>query len=140
MKKTLLYITLLVVVLVLGSCTRNHGDIGIWFGTWQVESITAGGTPVTIGGDYFFQFQSHVFRVSLVRDHEQVVESFGTWEENEDGHTMTVSFPDPDTYYIQMPGLETDNHFTVTDATSRHATFTKTDTTGTSYTYHLKKR
>ena len=140
MKKTLLYSTLLVVVLVLGSCTRNHGDIGIWFGTWHVESITAGGTPVTVEGDYFFQFQSHVFRVSLVRDYEQIVESFGAWEENEDGRTMTISFPDPGTYYIQMPGLETDNHFTVTDATSRHATFTKTDTTGTSYTYHLKKR
>lgn len=134
-----------IAVLMSGSCTRNHGDIGPWFGTWHVESITASGSiyqnivPVTIEGDYFFQFQSHVFRVSLVRDHEQIVESFGTWEENEDGHTMTVSFPDPDTYYIQMPGLETDNHFTVTRDSSHEVTFTKTDTTGTNYTYHLKK-
>ena len=138
MKKTL-YILSLIVLCMTASCTRNHGDIGIWFGTWHVESITASGTPVTVEGDYFFQFQSHVFRVSLVRDHEQVVESFGAWEENEDGRTMTISFPDPDTYYIQMPGLDTDNHFTVTRDSSHEVTFTKTDTTGTSYTYHLKK-
>ena len=138
MKKTL-YILSLIVLCMTASCTRNHGDIGIWFGTWHVESITASGTPVTVEGDYFFQFQSHVFRVSLVRDHEQVVESFGAWEENEDGRTMTISFPDPDTYYIQMPGLDTDNHFTVTRDSSHEVTFTKTDTTGTSFTYHLKK-
>lgn len=128
------------VVLALGACTRNHGDIGIWFGTWHVESITTGGMPVTVEGDYFFQFQSHVFRVSLVRDHEQLAESFGTWEENEDSHTMTVSFPDADTYYLQMPGLETDNHFTITENSSHEVIFSKTDTTGTSYTYHLNKR
>lgn len=89
MKKTLLYIaSLLVAVLVLGACTRNHGDIGIWFGTWHVEQITAAGTPVNVEGDYFFQFQSHVFRVSQVYGHEQTVESYGAWQEGESGKMM----------------------------------------------------
>ena len=139
MKKTLLYIaSLIVAVLVIGACTRNHGDIGIWFGTWHVEQITAGGAPVNVEGDYFFQFQNKVFRVSRVYGHENLVESYGTWEEN--GDKMAISFPDPDVFYIQMPGLETHNDFTVTTTSSRGVTFTKIESsTGTTYTYRLGK-
>ena len=137
MKKTLFIISVLS-VLVLASCTRNHGDIGIWFGTWHVEQITADGTPKNVIGDYFFQFQSKVFRVSQVYGHEQPVESYGTWDEN--GDRMTVSFPDPTTYYIDMPGLESHNDFTVTTTSSREVTFTKTDANGTTFAYHLKKQ
>ena len=139
MKKTLLYILSLVALLLTASCTRNHGDIGPWFGTWHVESITAAGAPQTVEGDYFFQFQSHVFRVSQVYGHEQLVESFGTWEET-DGGKMTISFPDPTVYYIDMPGLEPRNDFTVTTTSSHDVTFTKTATDGTIYSYHLKKQ
>ena len=127
-------------VLLLSACTRNHGDIGIWFGTWHVEQITAGGTPQNVEGDYFFQFQSKVFRVSQVYGHEQMVDSYGAWNESEDGHTMTISFPDPNVYYIDMPGLEVNNAFTVTRTSSSDITFTKTDAEGTTYTYHLKKQ
>ena len=139
MKKTLSYIISLIAVLLLASCTRNHGDIGIWFGTWHVEQITAAGNPVNVEGDYFFQFQNKVFRVSQVYGHEQLVESFGTWEE-QDGGKMTVSFPDPTVYYIVMPGLEAHNEFTVTTTSSREVTFTKTSDDGIVYSYHLKKQ
>ena len=117
MKKTTLYIVLLIAVLLKASCTRNHGDIGIWFGTWYVEQITADGTRVNVEGDYFFQFQNKVFRVSQVYGHEQLVESFGTWDE-QDGGKMTVSFPDSTVYYIVMPGLEAHNQFTVSTTSS----------------------
>jgi len=139
MKKTLLYILSLVALLLTASCTRNHGDIGPWFGTWHVAQITADGTARTVVGDYFFQFQSHVFRVSKVYGHEQLVESFGTWEET-DGGKMTISFPDPTVYYIDMPGLEAHNDFTVTTTSSSDVTFTKTAADGTIYTSHLKKQ
>ena len=126
------------VVLLLGSCTRNHGDIGIWFGIWHVESITAGGSPVSVDGDYFFHFQNKVFKISQVGDHEQLVESYGTWDEN-DGK-MTISFPDLTVYYIEVPGLEVHNDFTVTTTSSHEVTFTKTDATGTTFAYHLRKQ
>lgn len=144
MKKTLSYTLSLVIVLLMGSCTRNHGDIGPWFGTWHVESITVSGgiyqyiVPVNVEGDYFFQFQSKVFRVSQVYGHEQLVESFGTWDE--DGNTMAIDFPDSTVYYIEMPGLEAHNAFTVTTASSGDVTFTKTDNTGVIYAYRLKKQ
>ena len=142
MKKTTLYYvaaSFAVVLLALGACTRNHGDIGPWFGTWHVQQITADGIRVNVEGDYFFQFQSHVFRVSQVYGHEQTVESYGAWQET-DGGDMLVDFSDPDVFYIQMPGLETRNRFTVTTASSGDVTFTKTDIQGTQYTYHLKKQ
>ena len=126
------------IMILLSACTRNHGDIGIWFGTWHIEQITAGGTPVNVEGDYFFQFQSKVFRVSQVYGHEQLIDSYGTWEEN--GDKMTISFPDPSTIYITMPGLESRNDFTVTTTSSREVTFTKTDANGTTFAYHLKKQ
>jgi hypothetical protein len=138
MKKTLYIFSIITVVLSLGSCTRNHGDIGPWFGTWHVESITAGSQTVNVEGDYFFQFQSKVFRVSQVADHEQLVESFGTW--NETDGKMAIDFPDPDVYYISVPGLEVHNNFTVTTTSSREVTFTKTDMVGTTFAYHLKKQ
>ena len=134
----------MMVVMALSSCTRNHGDIGPWFGTWHVESITASGSiyqyiePVTVEGNYFFQFQSKVFRVSQVKGRYQLVESFGTWDEN--GDKMTIDFPDSDVFYIEMPGLEAHNNFTVTTTSSRDVTFTKTDNTGVIYTYYLKKQ
>ena len=140
MKKTLFYIALVMVVMAMGSCTRNHGDIGIWFGTWHVESITANGAPVNVESDYFFQFQNKVFRVSQVSAHQQLVESYGTWNESEDGNTMTISFPDPTVYYIVMPGLEDNNEFTVNRTSSKDLTFTKTDVTGTVFVYRLKKQ
>ena len=142
MKKTTLYYvaaSFAVVLLALGACTRNHGDIGPWFGTWHVQQITADGIRVNVEGDYFFQFQNKVFRVSQVYGHEQLVESFGTWEE-QDGGKMTVSFPDPTVYYIVMPGLEAHNQFTVTTTSSSDVTFTKTSDVGIAYSYHLKKQ
>ena len=126
------------IMILLSACTRNHGDIGIWFGTWHVEQITAGGTPVNVEGDYFFQFQNKVFRASLVKSHDRVTESFGTW--NEDGNTMTIDFPDPTVFYIDMPGLESHNNFTVTNLSSKEITFTKSHTDGVVFSYHLKKQ
>ena len=125
--------------ILLGDCTRNHGDIGIWFGTWHVEQITAGGIWVNVEGDYFFQFQNKVFRVSQVSGLEQMVESFGTWNEEDDGN-MIIDFPDSDVFYIQMPGLEAHNHFTVDRVSSRSITFSKVDASGTTYTYKLRKQ
>lgn len=140
MKKTAIYIISLFILLTLGSCTRNHGDIGIWFGTWHVEQITIGGAPENVKGDYFFQFQSGVFRVAQVYGHEQLVESFGTWEESDDGNRLTINFPDAGMFYIEMPGLEAYNSFTVNDESHGRIVLTKTLPDGSPCSYFLKKQ
>ena len=135
---TVFFCTILL-LLHLSSCTRNHGDIGPWFGTWHVEAITINDAPVAVDGDYFFQFQSKVFRVSLVSEHEQLVESFGVWDEGDDS-TIIVTFPDPDVFYIEMPGLEASNTFAVTRVSSREVIFSRVTTDGSSVVYHLHKQ
>lgn len=140
MKTTAIYIISLFILLTLGSCTRNHGDIGIWFGTWHVENITIGEVPVNVEGDYFFQFQNKVFRVSQVYGHEQTVESYGTWEESEDRSTLTVTFPDPNVFYINMPGLEDRNEYAIQNRGHGQLELTKVMTDGTTCVYNLKKQ
>ena len=127
-------------MLTIGACTRNHGDIGIWFGTWHVENITIGGTAVNVEGDYFFQFQNKVFRVSQVTAREQAVESYGTWEENEDANTLTVTFPDANVYYIDMPGLEARNEFVIQKRSHGQLELTRVMADGTTCVYALKKQ
>ena len=138
MKTATKTILLCLLALIMGACTHNNGDIGNWFGTWHVASITIDGNEVAADGDFFFQFQNTIFRVVQVKPHEQMVESFGTWEN--DGQTMTVTFPDPGVFYIQMPGLETTNAFTVTGGASKKVTFSKTGADGKSVVYQLEKQ
>ena len=146
MKRTIHILLVAAMMLTLGACTRNHGDIGIWFGTWHVESITAAGgsyqyiVPVDIEGDYFFQFQNKVFRVSQVTAREQAVESYGTWEENEDANTLTVTFPDANVYYIDMPGLEARNEFVIQKRSHGQLELTRVMADGTTCVYALKKQ
>jgi len=138
--KTIRLLTTLLAALALTACTHNNGDIGIWFGTWHVTTITANGTPVAYDGDYFFQFQSSVFRVCLVQQHEQTTESYGTWSEADDGTTMSINFVDPQVYYLYVPGFETSNVFTVSRGGSSQATFTRTAADGVTYVYALNKQ
>ena len=53
---------------------------------------------------------------------------------------MTISFPDPDLFYIQMPGLEAHNDFTVTTTSSHDVIFSRVTTAGSTVTYHLHKQ
>ena len=62
------------------SCTHNGGDVSPWWGTWHVERVEAQGQPVTtIAGDYFFQFQGEVVRLSWHNDRYDSTESYGNW-------------------------------------------------------------
>ena len=44
MKRLISHITLAVLaIFVLGSCSKNNGDIGYWFGLWHLDSIEVNG-------------------------------------------------------------------------------------------------
>ena len=46
MKRLTSHIALAVVaLLMLGSCSKNNGDIGYWFGLWHVDAIEVNGEP-----------------------------------------------------------------------------------------------
>ena len=53
---------------------------------------------------------------------------------------MAIIFPDSNVFYIEMPGLESHNEFTIATASSKEVTFSKVTHDGVTYTYHLKKQ
>ena len=67
----------------LSSCTHNNGDIGPYFGTWKLLSISVDGVEdVDYAGNVFWKFQNEV--VCMVRVNESAHtanECWGTWKE-----------------------------------------------------------
>lgn len=101
--KTLQHILIALLALMgLSGCTHNDGDIGPWFGTWQVEDITGGAADYNLDypmdrGNYYMQFQGEMCTVIYISNqHDQLVD-YGTWIE--DGDQMTISFPDRNVAY-----------------------------------------
>ncbi|MDE6651244.1 MAG: lipocalin-like domain-containing protein [Paramuribaculum sp.] len=75
--KISLYILFILAAFVLAGagCTRNNGNIGSWFGTWQVVSITSGeGKIEKLPYTVIVKFQSDII---------QTTEQFGSHEYND---------------------------------------------------------
>lgn len=86
-------------LLVTTGCTRNNGDIGDWFGTWQVMDIRQNDiSQDNYEQQFFLQFQNDIIRVVWVgptgydRDYYAI---FGTWEQPSE-NTMTFNFAHSD--------------------------------------------
>lgn len=105
----------------MAGCTHNNGDIGIWFGTWLVESITQDGSthPVMIDGTLCFQFQGEIATIRQTTiSHDEFVD-YGTWREG-DGK-LYILFSDPNVAYSHVletvaglkPNAGDGYHFTV---------------------------
>lgn len=94
MRSKVLGLILTVTMLIsLAGCSRNNGDIGVWFGLWKVESVEVDDAPdADYGGNLFFQFQSTVFNMRMVSDRHVYTDRFGNWEEA-DG-VLKITFPD----------------------------------------------
>ena len=135
MKKQL--IALIMPLMLLAACTHPGGDIGIWFGSWHVESITCNGTELTYDGDYYFQFQSTNFRLSWVGDYEEDVENYGVWSETD--NRLYISFPDENYQYLHMPGLGVSNDLTIVSKQDKRVELSLTNANGDTYVIVIKK-
>lgn len=101
----------------LGGCTRNNGDIGDWFGTWQMTEVSADGVADgKYAANVFWKFQNDV--ISLVRVNTGVGEHsrsqvWGTWEDNDDYLYLNFTYSedatpgDPNGTYQYIPLEET---------------------------------
>ncbi len=90
--KKIYHISLIMIVAVIAmSCTRNNGDIGEYFGTWKLESMTVNGElDGEYGGDIFWKFQSSVFCMEQVNERHDTENRWGTWED--DGKVLRLNF------------------------------------------------
>lgn len=139
---------------ILGGCTRNNGDIGILFGTWQLNQIDTDNVPDT---DYerniFWKFQNDLIQLTRVYP-EDITPGYsyviGTW--NEDNGYLFLNF----THHDGDPEGENDRYrpfsemhlpygivsaLQIEKMTSSEMVlhFTSPDD-GQHYTYHLSKR
>jgi len=148
--KTLQHTLIALMTLVgLSACTHNDGDIGTWFGTWQVEDISCASTDCTgytsDCQNYYFQFQGDICTVRYVSPmHDEEVD-YGTWSEG-DG-TLDIDFPDSNVAYFHvfanLLNLESSPqhlHFTINSSTSTEVTLAYTDATGNNWTLLLRKQ
>lgn len=77
--KTITWIWIVVAVLAAG-CTHNNGDIGPFFGTWKLSSITVNGIPdQEYDENIVWKFQSNVVAMVRINDRHETNESIGTW-------------------------------------------------------------
>ncbi len=142
----------LFMVALLQGCTRNNGDIGNWFGKWQVMEIKVDGQPEAgYEPTYFWEFQNDIIRMVRISPEgydRDTYYCFGTWKQPTD-NTMVFDFAHSDasgrliyTSFSAMhfPG---DKPFTLTlsDVSGKHCTMKYVDPeTSTEYTYVLRKR
>lgn len=97
--KNILLILLPLLAMLSTGCTHNDGDIGPWFGTWQLEEITADGDVETAyNHDIFWQFQNTVFCMRKVTALHDNLPRWGTWKETGD-NVLQLNFTHHDSEY-----------------------------------------
>ncbi len=76
------------------SCTHNNGDIGFWFGTWQVDKILLDGQPDTTYTKHnmFFQFQTAYFKIVLSEPHNATTSGLSYCEVHDDQLWVNFNF------------------------------------------------
>lgn len=149
---------IVVIVPALCSCTRNNGDIGPWFGMWQLLEVqTNGVADADYEGNIFWAFQNNVFQMilrstepgDLTRD-----QRWGTWQESDgmlildfnhyedlypegyvDGYNIYVPFPQTHLPYGEASRL----NIVKMKGSDMVLTYSPQDSEVV-YTYILKKR
>jgi hypothetical protein len=140
-------------IMILSGCTRNNGDIGDWFGKWQIMSISADGTPEAgYRQQFFMEFQNNIVKLTWLApngyEHETYT-AYGTWQQPSE-NLMVFDFTHSDdihseSYYRPFDALHfpSGQTFTMTIANASGNTCTMTyldETSSIQYTYELHKR
>ena len=152
------WLWVLLIWALLPSCTRNNGDIGEWFGTWQMTGISADGVPDdTYERNIFWKFQNDVIclvRVDTSPGANARDDVWGTWEDDGDKLLLDFSYSDdqnPVEYgenhqgiYAPYPELHLPygevSTLTITERTSGKMTLLYTAQDGVTYAYTIKKQ
>ncbi len=81
--KVSLYILFILAAFVLAGagCTRNNGDIGSWFGTWKLVSITSTGDGIApLDATVIVRFQNDIIQTSEQSGHYESKDYYATWK------------------------------------------------------------
>lgn len=141
-----------VISLVAPSCTTNNGDIGRYYGTWAVESVTLNGHELegwNADGTWTnFSFQNNIVCIARYDKLQDKTECWGTWEER-DG-ILYLDFTHKDDRFTPGTGIYSAPewlHFVpngvtelhIDQATGRTMTLSNISVVGGSIVYKLRK-
>ncbi|MCH5217386.1 MAG: hypothetical protein J1F07_02350 [Muribaculaceae bacterium] len=149
MKKTLNILAVLILLLAAPGCTRPDGDIGVWFGSWHLESIMIDGVSEQSYADnpeIMFNFQGKVFNAAYM----ERAEIYGEWSYAGETLTLIASFQagsganlsylfDPFPVAMHFPQGVDQLEITVTRLTSDIMQWQYTDQYGRMLTYNFRK-
>lgn len=98
---------LIIIAAILSGCTRNDGDIGVWFGTWHVEKITVNGqNEADYEGNVILKFQNSVMESQSQYAHHDTDNCYAMW--HQEGMILRLELPegsDPGVQYGYVPEL-----------------------------------
>lgn len=137
--KRIILTSIVLTLLMLSACTSNNGDIGPFFGRWQLKKIECQGSPeILTEGTYFLAFQNNVALLS--QDCGDYVERqiFGSWHEAD--NTLFMEF-DTSTGSLspQQIGLPDSSRTQILEITHRHLVLTYHPDDDTAITYYFDK-
>lgn len=131
-------------------CTHNNGDIGVWFGTWALTSVTVDGEP---GAEYAnnstWSFQNRVIKIQVEYEHSNYHDHYGTWSQEGDNFTLDYTHTDqnepewsfmykfPEHMYFGMRQGVAEMH--VEHLSGKNADLKYVNPEGQTVVYHLKK-
>lgn len=74
---------MLMLALLTGACTQNHGYIGPIFGTWHLTELQLGNDKVDLSEKppVTFSFQGTIVMITYLYPYHVVEKSWGTWAE-----------------------------------------------------------
>ncbi len=140
----------LLLTVLLSACRVNNGDIGDFFGSWLVESLTVDGVVPDDFNDEtsFWEFQNNIIKVSYIENLDELDRRWGTWAE--DDNSLLLDFThyengvEPGTQHYQAPEWLYMPQGVVIDLTfvsrgSHHMTLAWTDASGCRIVYSLRK-
>ena len=126
----------------MSGCTHNNGDIGPWFGTWQVTGIDADGAPLAeYDGNVVLKFQSHVMESRTQYDHHSYTAYWCSWHEEEGALILEINPGEESAGYVpelHIPWIPV-NTLRILSLTGSNACLSRLSDEGTEYKYYLKK-
>lgn len=127
------------------SCTRNDGDIGLWFGMWQVTNIEIDGRPDEgYRGNVVLKFQNDVMENQAQDSHYVINNCFVRWHEadgkmffeipeNEDGETQYGYVPELHLPWLRLIEMK------IVNLSGKNARLDYVADSGEILSYYLKK-